>query len=210
MSTELELVNHLLSTVGENTTPTLQTQHPSVIQAKRALGTYNKSFQTKGWWFNREWGVRLVPNSTGKIKLPTNYLSFYPSAPGHAYAGNVDKNRYSKRDGYIYDTRRHTDVIGHALSLDVLVLLPIEDLPEVAATYLMHLAAAEYYLDDDGDIAKKDRLDERRDDALAALRSEELKHTKPNALQSPFGAQLRYRIGQFNSPSNPMFPGGRY
>lgn len=210
MSTELELVNHMLRTVGNESTSTLETQHPDVTQARGALEGYNRDFQSAGWWFNKNYGVRWLPEVSGIIRVPDTVMDFTLAAPEVGYLTADQKHRYTKRNGRVFDNHRHTDNIGHALYVDLTVFLPVEDLPDVAAAYLKHYAAGEYYIDDDGDMAKADKLRERTEDSFAKLKNAVLRHVKPNALQAPFANELRYRIGQFGSPSNPMLPGGRY
>lgn len=210
MSTELELVNHLLRTVGNESTSTLETQHPDVMQARGALEGYNKDFQSSGWWFNRSYGVRWVPEVSGIIRVSDTVMEFTLAGVEAGYLSPEAKHRYTKRSGRVFDSYRHTDNIGHDLIVDVTEFRPIEDLPEVAATYLKHWAAGEYYIDDDGDMAKADRLRERTENAFANLKQAALRNVKPNALQTPFANKLNHRIGQFGSPSNPVFPGGRF
>lgn len=210
MSTELQLVNHLLRTVGNESTSTLETQHPDVVQARLALDGYNRDFQSAGWWFNRNYGVKWQPEVSGIIRIADNVMEFTLARPESSLLNSDEKQRYVKRDSRVFDNLRNTNVIGHSILVDVLLLLPIEDLPAAAATYLKHWAGFSYYVDDDGDMTKANKLQERAEDAWANLTNASLRHQQPNALQTPYANKMRYRIGQFGSPSNPMLPGGRY
>lgn len=210
METKLDLVNHLLQTVGERRVLSLETGHPSVVQAVQALDSYNKDFQGLGWWFNKNRNVTLVPNNRGEITVPSDALSFSIVQGKLQYESPPEKLRYVRRSGKVYDTWKNTYTINHDIVADLTLLLAIEDMPQVATSYLKHSAAQNYYIDDDGDNAKADRLAERTMLAWHALKAAQLKAEATNALDRPEAQRLRYRIGQMGAASNPMYPGGRY
>lgn len=210
METKLTLVNHLLKTVGEAIVVTLETGHPSVTQAISALDGYNRDFQTKGWWFNRNRAVKLVPNNRGEITLPAECLEFNITSDTLQYRTTAEKSRYTQRGKYVYDTYLNTIEIGKGLTADMVILLDYEDLPQIAATYLKHLAAKEYYVDDDGDNQKAALLQNRVDNAWAQLQAAALKSEAINALDSPSAEGLIYRSMSGTYRGNPIYPGGRY
>ena len=210
MDSKLDLVNHLLQVVGERRVLSLETGHPSVVQAVQALESYNKDFQGLGWWFNKNRNVTLVPNNRGEIYVPPEALGFSIVQGKLQYEQSAEKLRYARRGGRVYDTWQNTYNIGHSLVADLIILLDVEDLPQVAASYLKHSAAQNYYVDDDGDNSKADRLAERTMLAWHSLKAAQLKAEATNALDSPEAQRLRYRIGQMGAASNPMYPGGRY
>ena len=210
MESKLDLVNHLLQTVGERRVMSLETGHPSVVQAVQALDSYNKDFQGLGWWFNTNRNVTLVQNNRGEILVPQEALQFSIVQGQLQYEQSAEKVRYAKRGNRIYDTWKNTFKINKPLKADLLILLDIEDLPQVAASYLKHSAAQNYYVDDDGDNTKADRLAERTMLAWHALKAAQLKAEATNALDRPEAQKFRWRIGQMGAASNPMYPGGRY
>lgn len=209
MANKLDLVNHLLQTVGERRVLSLETGHPSVVQAIQALDGYDLDFQGRGWWFNKNYGMVLVPNNLGEVLLPAEFLSVSVTQRQLQWLSADEKKRYTSRGGRIYDAYKNTHVIGQSITVDLTIMLPIEDLPPVAASYLKHWAAEQYYVDDDGDNQKADKLANRTGLAFHALKAEELKVTAANALDSPAARQLTYRIGQSNG-QHPNYPGGRY
>lgn len=209
METKLTLVNHLLRTVGEAGALTLETGHPSVVQAINALDSYNKDFQSKGWWFNTNKNIALVPNNLGEILLPDECLEFTITATILGRLSPREKSRYVKRGKRLYDSWQNTFTISKQVVSDLVILLEIEDLPQVAATYLKHWTAQEYYVDDDGDLNKSSKLEERTMTAWHALKAAQLKAESTNALDSPAAQNLRYRIRQAGLQTNPMLPGGR-
>lgn len=209
METKLDLVNHLLQVVGERRVTTLETGHPSVVQAIQALDSWNKEFQGKGWWFNKNRDVKLLPTNTGEILVPATALEIQVTKYINDNLSPYNKVRYSRRGNRMYDTWENTYTIGNPIWADITILLDIEDMPQVAASYLKHLAAQNYYVDDDGDLNKASKLEERTMIAWHALKAAQLRIESTNALDSPSAQQLLYRIGQ-STTHNPVFPGGRY
>lgn len=207
MYDELELVNHILQTLGESTTPTLETQHPAVIQARQVLAGYNKEFQNRGWWFNREFNLKLLPDVNGRIAIPQDTLTFkVTGVPACAYGREGE--RFVKRGKFVYDSVEHTNEIGRAVFVNITRLLSIEDLPPAAASYLKHFAAENAFLDDDGDIQVHSRLVRRTQQAWGDLQREEMKATGTSGLKTPFAkALLSYpKAGHF--AHNPARIGG--
>lgn len=207
MYTELELVNHILHTRGEDTTPTLVTQHPSVVDAKQVLASFSKEVQGKGWWFNTDYAVKLLPNSEGKVVVPDKVLKFTITRTVQDVASPQQKLRYVRRGGFVYDTWNHTDVLNIAVWADLVVLLDYDDLPEPAGTYLKHYSAAQAFLSDDGDIAQKRELDRLTSEAWMFLRKHEIDAQATNALESPYAQNLLYGPGT-SYGRNPYFIGG--
>lgn len=205
---KLDIVNHLLQTVGERRVLTLETGHPSVAQAVQALEGYDFDFQSQGWWFNRNRAQKLLPNNLGEVLLPAECLSAVLTDAEQFRNKAYDKSRFVRRGGRMYDNIRNTFELGHALVLDIILQLAVEDLPPQAATYLKHMSAEAYYVDDDGDMVKADKLKERTTMAWHVLKAEQLKVEQTNALDSPAAVHLNYRIRQQGSSSNPLYPGG--
>lgn len=208
MENKLSLVNHLLQVVGERRVVSLETGHPSVLQAVQALDSYNRDFQAKGWWFNKLRGVELSQATNGEVSLPDDGLEFTIYDAQLAAANSRDKKRYSPRGNKVYDSWEHTFKINRSLKADLVILLNVEDLPQVAATYLKHYAAEQYYVDDDGDTTKADRLAVRTGIAFHNLFAAQMKAEATNAMDSPASVMMRYRIGQYGGGTNPNIIGG--
>jgi Tail tubular protein len=209
MDVKLELVNHLLQTVGERRVVSLETGHPSVTQATQALESWNKDFQGKGWWFNTNRNVRLVPNNIGEVLIPEEALSFSITKHQLDYQRAANKEQYVKRGKRLYDSWNNTFTLNTTLYADLVILLDYEDLPHVAMSYLKHWAAEQFYVDDDGDMQKADRLQQRTSLAWHSLKAEAMKIMSVNALDSPAAQNLRYRIGSTGINHNANFVGGR-
>lgn len=210
METKLNLVNHLLQVVGERRVLTLETGHPSVVQAVQALDSWDRDFQGKGWWFNKNKAMVLSPTNTGEVLIPEECLEFVVTQGVGAYQKPMEKTRYVRRGNRVWDSWENTFNIAVKIKADLVIQLEIPDLPQSAASYLKHLAAQNYYVDDDGDLAKASELNRRVQMAWNALKAAEMKAESTNALDSPMAQYLRYRVGQSGIPSNPTWPGGRW
>jgi hypothetical protein len=211
MLDELDIVRAMMAVNGEGTasSPTLETTHPSVQAALSALRRLNTEFQSRGFWFNRERDIKLLPDIDGKITIPAETLSFSVTAYDLMRKTPYSQQQYVNRGVKVYDNLNHTYVIGVPIWADLILELTVEELPATAAAYLKNLAVQQFYEDDDGDLNKARKLEERTAKAWHRVYAEELKVTAANALSSPQAQTLRYRIGQSGSPSNPNYPGGR-
>lgn len=198
MYTELELVNHMLHVAGEDSTPTLDTTRPDVVVARQTLASYNKEFQGQGWWFNKEYAVKLLPDSDGKVQVPNGAIQFKVTNCLLQNSSPVEQARFVRRGGWVYDTVRHTDIIKMAVWADLVMLLPYEDMPPASAAYLKHLAAERYFLDSDGDVAQSREIQQRTMRAWAMLQQEQLQTLGVNALNTSTGRWLRHGVPQLN------------
>lgn len=210
MVSRLEIVNHMLAAIGENAKKftSLETQHPSVVQALSILDSTDSDFQGRGWWFNTEYESVLSADDTGKITLAPEIWSVQPISSPAMQQQKSNSQQFVIRARKMYDTYRHTFIIGAPITANVVIRLEIEDLPHLAGVYLKHKAAEAMFLDDDGDAQKLAKLEGRTAEAWHYLKAEELRVANVNALNSPSAQQLRYRSAQNNSAQNPHWPGG--
>lgn len=209
MYTELELVNHILHTLGQDVTATLETQHPAVVGARQTLLSYNKEFQGRGWWFNQEQNVKLVPDVEGKIAIPEGTLTFAVARCILESRSAVNRARFVKRGNYLYDNVEHTGNFTFPVWVDYTVLIDYEDLPQEAAAYLKHYAADAAFIDDDGDAQQWRILHQRTMEAEMTLKRLQLKNMKHNALLSPSSQNLLAGVlGAYSSSRNPRLIGG--
>lgn len=205
MYTELELVNHILEASGEDTTPTLETQHPAVVQARSRLNKADKEFQGIGWWFNRQYNLKLLPNSDGKVAVPEDTLNF--KVVQCAALGRVGE-RFVKRGKWVYDTVEHTDKLSMAVWVDITTRWAYADLPAAGGAYLMHYAAEQAFLADDGDTNVHTRLARLTDQAWQRLQREQINAVQANALKSPAAMAMLNRPRNQAGTINPAIIGG--
>lgn len=200
MTTRLEVLNHLLNVIGETPVSSDQSNHPSVLSAMTQINRVSKELQSRGWWFNTEYGLILQPNESGHIIIPQGTLFIAPVAP---------LSRLTRRGGKLYDPDNHTFVIGQPVTVNVVLQLDVEDMPESAALYLQHKAAYDFYVNDDGDETKSNRLEKQAATAWGFLKADELKALRTNANYRPMSVFLRYRMKQQGQSYNTNNIGGR-
>lgn len=198
MTTYLEILNHCMKTVGERPVSSPDSNHPTAIQARVEIDRLIKEVQTRGWWFNKEYNVPLSPNGSDQIIIPQDTLKVTPMSP---YRHLV------RRDGKLYDPVEHTYAIGESVSVDLVLLLEVDDLPETAAYFIMHSAAYDFYVADDGDEQKANRLERAMVKAWQALQAENLKESRVNSGNRITSRRLSARL-QRGSSLNPNLPGG--
>jgi hypothetical protein len=188
------IINHILTTIGEGGVSSTNTLHPSVASAKRILNTEDVAFQGIGWWFNTEREVKLAVNEAGRVEAPQDVLEITVS-----YLENkspAEKLRFVKRGKYIYDTYKHTNVLNQPVYVDMIVRLPVSDMPTAASNYLMHKCAETAYVADDGDTFKTSKLEKNRMEAWAQLSAKKLTIMGVSALDNPVAQSLRVYGGQ--------------
>lgn len=199
MTTQLEVLNHVIGVVGETAVSSVSSQHPTAQSALKTINRVSKQFQLRGWWFNKEYALTLSPNSNDEIVLPATTLKVDPTDTSLAFVW---------RGTRLYDPKNHTYAIGENVEVDLTLQLPIEELPEAAAMYIMHKAAYDFYVSDDGDPDKSKALLMEVNTAWAALNAQQLQMSNVNAKYRPLTAYLRAGIRQVGGGSNPNIPGG--
>jgi hypothetical protein len=189
MLDESTIVDHILTTIGEGGVSSLSTLHPSVATAKRILNIEDIAFQSIGWWFNTERDIKLAVDTTGRVEAPADVLFITVS---HLYDKSpAEKLRFVKRGKFIYDTYRRTNVLNQPVYVDMIVRLPIEDIPPVAAEYLMRQCAKVAYIADDGDSYKTTELERQRQEAWQRLSAKRLTTVATSALDNPVAQRLQ-------------------
>lgn len=200
MTTQLEVLNHVIGVVGETPVSNVNSNHPTAQSALLKIQQVSKQFQLRGWWFNKEECLILSHNPyTGEVIVPSTTLKVDPVDP---------RSKLLKRGNKLYDSKNHTYNIGQDVTVNLWLLLPTEELPESAAMYLMHKAAYDFYIADDGDELKSQALLFEANKAEAAVKSEQLQMSNVNAKLRPVTAYLRAGIRQFGGSYNPNLPGG--
>ena len=74
-SSELDAVNELLASIGEEPLDDLDIMPPSGNTALMLLRRQSRDLQDEGYWFNRSSGVVLTPDVGGEIAVPAAALS---------------------------------------------------------------------------------------------------------------------------------------
>lgn len=132
-SNKLDAVNEILSAVGSSPVNSLEDElNVDVLNAVRILDSVSKEIQSRGWDFNIEDSVALLPDDdTNLVPCPNNYLRFVSSG-----------YKLIRRSGYFFDILSQTNEFPEGLTLDTLVReLDFEELPEVFRKFVTCRAA---------------------------------------------------------------------
>ena len=130
-TSELDAVNLMLSVIGESPISSLlDTAVVDAVLAKQILSEVSRTVQSPGWHFNIEKKFPLIPDAiTGEIKVPLNCIrvdTVYPDEDTDAV----------HRGTRLYDRRKHTYIFTKTLNVDMVVVLPFDELPETARHYV--------------------------------------------------------------------------
>jgi hypothetical protein len=136
-TTTLGAVNSMLSTIGEAPVNNLNSGLTDAETAETILNEVSRSVQAQGWNFNSEPNLTVAADTDGNVVLPQEVIR--ADLSNNKYRSTT--NEYIQRGNKIYDKRQHTFNIGKALTLDVVVLLEYEQMPEVARRYVSVQAA---------------------------------------------------------------------
>ena len=137
VSTELDAVNQILSSVGQAPVTTLDLQNPEVSIAVNTLREQSKQVQLEGWAFNTERSYELFRDSnTNEIVFPPSALALDANVEHHQ-----DKYDLIKRNGKLYDKYKHSYTFNENIKADVLWFFDFQDLPSAIQEYVTAKAA---------------------------------------------------------------------
>lgn len=136
-TTLLQAVNMLLAIISNAPVSSLQAADTNV-NAKLALKRLHDTsmqVQESGWYWNTEYNYPLSPHpTTGEIFLPASTLKVDPDG------ASVGLNLIP-RGNRLYDADRHTYNVGKTVTVQVVLGLPYEELPQALRTYIIIRAA---------------------------------------------------------------------
>jgi len=137
VSTELDAVNQILSSVGQAPVTTLDLQNPEVAIVLNTLREVSRQVQAEGWIFNTERSYELTPDAiTKEILFPPNILQIDTNNYDH-------KSDYDviRRNGKVYDRLNHTYQFEQPLKCDIVWMFDFTDLPPAIQAYITARAA---------------------------------------------------------------------
>lgn len=164
-TTELDAINTMLSAIGEAPVNTVEDNGVvDAVMARQILTTVSREVQARGWHFNTDKDFMVTPSyPDGEIVLPATLLRI-DTVRGHS---NIDVVQRGRR---LYDRRKHTFKFDKPLKVDMIVMLPFDEMPEVARQYIATRAARIFQerVVGSGELSQFTLKDELR--ALVALR----------------------------------------
>lgn len=136
-TTELEAVNIMLGTIGESPVSSLSNEESmvDVAMARQTLRETARLVQTSGWHFNSEVNWPMVPSAdTSEIFIPANCIQL--DASGSSTGCDV-----VARGTRLYDREKRSYKFTGTLTVDMVILLPFDDMPEACRYYVAVRAA---------------------------------------------------------------------
>lgn len=127
-TTRLEAINTMLSCIGETPVSSLSGQQTAdVVVSQQILNEVCRDLMSRQWSWNFLKKQTLSPGVSGKITVPMNWVRVdHPSKD------------YAKRGQFLYNLESETDVFqGPVDSLEAVILLEWDDMPEPARRYCM-------------------------------------------------------------------------
>lgn len=140
INTELDAVNLLLSVIGETPVSSLEEASADVALAKQLLRAQSRDIQSEDWHFNSDYEYEITPNADGELWLPNNVLRVDAiRANGSSCVADL-----VQRGHRLYNRRGSTFQINKAVTVDITVLLPYDDLPEPAKRLIVEEAGMRF------------------------------------------------------------------
>lgn len=184
---ELDAVNEILAAIGESPVSTLEgNANTDVMSSLRILHKHNRREQSLGWTFNTTEDHQLIPDAFSQlIPWMPNYLRVLPVSGG---------TPYTNRGGYVYDRTNKIDRFPSPVSVQLVELASLEEMPEVFRAYVITKAAKDFNISFFGAPEVDTVLSNELIDLKQALMEYELDFGGYNAFNSdPFISQAIQR-----------------
>ena len=137
VSTELDAINTILSTIGEAPVNTLEGPLPAdVAVAQNILQETTREVQLEGWHFNSESNYPLLADTDGQICLPPTVFRVTLSDP--------DSRDVILRGNRLYDRAAHSFTFTGDIEATVCRVLSYDEMPGVFRWYVTIKAARKF------------------------------------------------------------------
>ena len=130
---ELEAVNLMLMTIGEykvNDLINLAGRSDAAI-AKDILTNTSRAVQSKGWTFNTDFDVILVPDTNDQIELGGSILRIDTTNTVRSSEKDI-----IERDNKLYDRQNNTYIFADNVTVNTVTYFNFESLPEAARRFI--------------------------------------------------------------------------
>ncbi len=163
---ELDAVNDMLAAIGESPVSSLEGDpNADVANCRRILAKVNREIQAKGWTFNIEEGAILLPDAFSKlIEYLPDYLRMTTSG------GTL----YINRGGFVYDRTAKTDVFENPITVDLIRLKQLSEMPECFRSYIVAKSSRRFQTRFFGAGEIEGSLQEQEAEAWASIQEYEL------------------------------------
>lgn len=135
LTTELDAVNMVMKAKGLDLVTSIDLNDAEIADAAYHLNVADLGFQSKGWYFNKDYCLSLALDSNSHIPLPTGTLGVAAS-----YWEGACRN-VTERAGKLYDLSNRTYTFTSPVIVDITVRLLYTDMPDCARRYVAMLGA---------------------------------------------------------------------
>lgn len=186
--TELDVINDMLSSMGESPLNILDAGHPLVPAGQRMLKTASWREQAKSWWFNKEL-TTLSPDVAGHIFLPYDTIRVDPQDT---------LLHYTQRGQRLYQPYASASVDKYVFTGPVVCwlvrYLPFDELPATAQLLVSCSAQLDFQKAYDADVNKFQEMKLAYRDALISLNAEHTRSQNVNFLNTSSVSQAMNAI----------------
>lgn len=181
MATTISMVNDVLRRLGKQRITALDTGGTTThAEIERVIVETSKRLQTKAWMFNTIPTTEAVPNTTTKKITVANLASVQIL---HIDAIDDEPwNNYTQRSGFLYDIENATDLFTSTVNVQLILELPLSDLPEAFAQYVVSSSAQSFNRNFIGNSQRDAHLRDETQNAQTVVNSEEIRSTDVNLL----------------------------
>lgn len=183
----LDVINAMLSTLGELPLNELDARHPYVHAGLTILTQKSRTVQLNagsGYWFNKLESYTLRPDVEGKVAVPADLIQFSAEYP----------DRYAVVNGHLWDNINDTDAIGKPVTVSAIRELAFDDLPVGAQDYIGAEAIRTFTRNYDGDMTKVQDIINEGQQARILLKMQNVREQRANTQRNP---QVQSVIGGF-------------
>lgn len=176
MLSELDVVNEMLSTLGEAPLNELDDEHPLVPAARRIIRIASYRIQAEAWWFNQETVTLVHDPNTGEVLVPSDAIRVDPS----------DRSwNLIQRGRRLYDPQNATYKINEPVPAVLVRNIPFDDLPPSVQHVVSLTAQVEFNKSYDGDETKLSMLGGALNLARMSMHAEHIRNVDANLLLAP-------------------------
>lgn len=176
MLSELDVVNEMLSTLGEAPLNELDDEHPLVPAARRIIRIASYRIQAEAWWFNQETVTLVHDPNTGEVLVPSDAIRVDPS----------DRSwNLIQRGRRLYDPQNATYKINEPVPAVLVRNVPFDDLPPSVQHVVSLTAQVEFNKSYDGDETKLSMLGGALNLARMSMHAEHIRNVDANLLLAP-------------------------
>lgn len=150
----LDVVNAMLGTMGEAPLSSLEDAHELRGACLRVLNAVNSRIQARGWWFNREY-LTLAPSAVDScIYVPGDTIN----VRADRQLLKLEYSAVAERGSRLYNLDGGTYVFTADIEVELIRLVPFDQLPELASAHIGAQAVLEFQTSYDGDSTKTRQL----------------------------------------------------